>query len=335
MPNLILLPAPRHLTLERGTYALKPDKRIVLSGAPAGDLLFAGQRLRDALRAHARVEWTLAASAAGPADEIGATLRVDNTRVTNPEGYELDIRADGINIVAGSPRGAFYAICTLIQLLITILRLRSGQDYRSTNLPCLHISDYPDFSARGVMLDISRDKVPTMETLYALVDLLASWKINQFQLYTEHTFAYRNHREVWDRASPMTGQEILELDAFCRERFVELVPNQNSFGHMRRWLVHDRYRDLAECPDGCDTAWGHFDEPFSLNPTDPRSLELIRGLYDELLPHFSSTAINRRALFNVGCDETVDLGRGRSQAICAERGAGRVYLDFLLQIYRE
>ena len=75
---------------------------------------------------------------------------------------------------------------------------------------------------RGAMLDISRDKVPTMATLRGLIELLASWKINQIQLYTEHTFAYRAHPEVWATASPMTADEIVELDAFCRERFVEL-----------------------------------------------------------------------------------------------------------------
>ena len=41
---------------------------------------------------------------------------------------------------------------------------------------------------------------------------------------------------------------------------------------------------------------------FSLNPTDPRSLEFIEGLYDQLLPCFTSR------LFNVGCDETFDIG---------------------------
>ena len=55
----------------------------------------------------------------------------------------------------------------------------------------MKITDWPDYPQRGVMLDISRDKVPSMETLYQLIDLLASWKINQLQLYTEHTFAYR------------------------------------------------------------------------------------------------------------------------------------------------
>src|SRR6185369_4793545 len=100
------------------------------------------------------------------------------------------------------------------------------------------------------MLDISRDKVPTMKTLYELVDLLASWKINQLQLYTEHTFAYRNHEDVWKKASPMTAEEIRDLDEYCAERFIDLVPNQNSFGHMERWFEHPEYLQLAEAPNG-------------------------------------------------------------------------------------
>ena len=46
-------------------------------------------------------------------------------------------------------------------------------------LPSLEIEDWPDFPARGVMLDISRDKVPPIETLFSLIDLLAQWKTNQ------------------------------------------------------------------------------------------------------------------------------------------------------------
>lgn len=313
--TLILLPMPRVLEWCDGNYNLTTNKRIALLGAPAQALLFSAHRLCSALRQH-KIDWTVAATTTG--DEIGATLLVDSRRVTHAEGYELDITPTGIEIIAGSPRGIFYAVGTLVQLI----------EQQTNKLRCVHIVDHPNFPNRGVMLDISRDKVPTMSTLFDLIDMLASWKINQFQLYMEHTFTYRNHHAVWQNASPMTEQEIIELDAFCRERFIELVPNQNSFGHMRPWLIHNRYRDLAECPDGCDTIWGHFDQPFTLNPGDPRSLALVEELYDELLPNFSSR------LFNVGCDETVDLGQGRSKIDCETRGIGRVYLDFLMKIYR-
>ena len=113
-----------------------------------------------------------------------------------PEAYSLTVSPVGIVILASDPRGAFYGKCTLDQLV----------NQFGHELPCVSIRDWPDFPNRGVMLDISRDKVPSMETLYRLVDLLASWKINQFQLYMEHTFAYSKHEAIWRNASPMTAE---------------------------------------------------------------------------------------------------------------------------------
>lgn len=70
------------------------------------------------------------------------------------------------------------------------------------------IEDWPDLPRRGLMLDISRGKVPQMERLYRLVDLLADLKLNELQLYTEHTFAYRNHREVWQDFSTIPSRSV-------------------------------------------------------------------------------------------------------------------------------
>ena len=188
---------------------------------------------------------------------------------------------------------------------------------------------------QGYQLDISRCKVPTMPTLFRMVDLLASLGYNQFQLYTEHTFAYSKHETVWREASPMTPDEIRALDAYCAKKGIELVPNQNSFGHLEHWLRHPGYNDLAEMPAGGAVVkrWGDYVSafPMSICPTDPRSVPFLAGLYDELFPCFRSRYVN------VGCDETIELEdaefKGRSAAAIREKGASRVYLDFLLKIH--
>ena len=59
----------------------------------------------------------------------------------------------------------------------------------------------PAFDRRGYMLDISRDRVPTMETLEWLVDVLSQLRFNELQLYVEHTFQYRGHERIWRDAS--------------------------------------------------------------------------------------------------------------------------------------
>ena len=320
MPPLTLLPAPRSLTMGSRSLALGQGRLLVLEGAPAAAMIAGARRVQRALKEHASLAWEASASSAVPAEQIGARVRVDPAAVPRPQGYTMRIGEAGVDIAAHDAPGAFYACCTLAQIIAT----------QGEALPHLEISDWPDFPVRGVMLDVSRDKVPQMGTLRELVDMLAGWKFNQLQLYTEHTFAYRQHPQVWAEASPITGEEIIELDAFCRERFIELVPNQNSFGHMHRWLTHPRYAALAETHDEFDTPWNtRMKGPFGLNPEDPGSIALVSSLYDELLPHFSSRMVN------VGCDETIDLGVGRSKAAVAERGAGRVYLDFLLKIYEQ
>lgn len=317
--TLLLLPQPRHLTTGEGTLTLT-DSLIALDSAEPQALRFAAERLQRWAQRHAGATLGIGAGGGLPRERRTITLSIVPDGVRHPQGYALTITPDGADIVASTPTGILYGALSLCQII----------EQRGAELPVLHISDWPDFPARGVMLDISRDKVPTLATLFELVDLLASWKINQLQLYTEHTFAYQRHPEVWAEASPLTGEEILALDAYCRERAIELVPNQNAFGHMHRWLKLDRYSALAEMQETpYETRWGTFHEPFSLCPTDPGSLELVRDMLDELLPHFSSRQVN------VGADETIDLGLGRSKAQCAEQGTGRVYLDFLLKIYRE
>jgi len=314
-----LLPTPRFLKFTESLFHLNDNALIVIDHIDPQSLVFSANQLQYYLKEHLGVQWEVISGKMVPSEQIGIVLSIVPDSTKHPQGYEITITTELIFVLGSTSQGIFYAIQTIKQLLTLF-----GRD-----LPALRIVDWPDFPNRGVMLDISRDKVPTMETLYNLVDILSAWKINQLQLYTEHTFAYRNHPVVWAEASPMTGEEILELDAFCRERFIELVPNQNSFGHMRRWLIHEEYRQLAECPEGCETEWGYFKEPFTLYPGDPESFELVYQMYNELLPHFSSRQ------FNVGCDETVDLGQGRSKELAGKIGPGQIYLDFLMKIYRD
>jgi hypothetical protein len=237
--------------------------------------------------------------------------------IAHLQGYRISITPDSCRLIARDPAGIFYGRQTLVQL----------HRLFGDSLPCLEIEDWPDFPIRGVMLDISRDKVPTMSTLFWLIDRLAEWKINQLQLYTEHTFAYRGHEEVWRDASPMTAAEIRQLDDYCEARFIELVPNQNSFGHMERWLKHPKYLPLAEAPCGAETPWGfRWEGPFSLSPIDPDSIALLADLYGQLLPNF------RSRWFNVGCDETFDIGQGRSKDAADRRGVHAVYLEFLSRV---
>ncbi|AMW32132.1 family 20 glycosylhydrolase [Fervidobacterium islandicum] len=235
------------------------------------------------------------------------------------EGYRLVI--DGrITIIAHDDTGLFYGVQTLRQIL--------RQSSHFNGLPNVFIEDYPDFLYRGIMIDVSRDRIPKLEVLKFIIEKLSELKVNQLQLYTEHTFAYRGHEKVWEDYSPLTHEEIIELDTFCKSHFIELVPNQNTFGHLSKWLIHDEYKHLAEASDGYETPWGgRYEYPFSISPAVPESVKFVEDILREFLPNFSSEQVN------IGCDETFDLGQGKSKDLCERYGKGKVYFDFLMKIY--
>lgn len=237
----------------------------------------------------------------------------------NPQAYRMQCDGNGLRIEAAGEPGLFYGLATLKQIL----------EQCGDELPYFRIEDEPDFAERGVMLDISRCKVPTLDTLRQLIDRLADLKYNQLQLYTEHTFAFVNHPTVWADASPMTAADIVDLNRWCEDRFIDLVPNQNSVGHFERWLRHPAYHRFAECPDGFTHPLSGtvIDHGSTLKPSRD-SLRLLRELYDELLPLFTS------GYFNIGGDEPWELGQGWSRKRCQARGTTAVYVEFLTEIQK-
>lgn len=234
------------------------------------------------------------------------------------QGYTMDIKTGKITIEYSNRQGLYYALVSL-----KVLR----QNYSGT-IPCVHIEDSPDLAVRGLMLDISRDKVPVKETLTGIINLIADLKYNHFELYVEgFSFSYPSFKELWEgKETPVTGEEIRSLDSLCQAHFIDFVPNQNSLGHMMAWLATDKYKDLAECPNGYKIL-GLMNMKGTLDPGDPRSIDLVTKMTDDLLPCFTSSG------FNVNLDEPFELGKGKSKELCARTGEGQVYLDYALKMH--
>ena len=102
---------------------------------------------------------------------------------------------------------------------------------------CLTIRDFPALKRRGLMLDVSRGKVYTRTYLLNLVELLSKLRYNVLQLYVEHTFAFRRHPEISEGSDPLTAEDVLAIQAACKERGIELQANLQSLGHFRRILT--------------------------------------------------------------------------------------------------
>jgi hypothetical protein len=231
------------------------------------------------------------------------------------QSYTLTVDQNAIVVTGNSSTGLYYGIQTLRQLI---------RNY-GADIPCLRIEDCPSLEYRGFYHDITRGKVPTLETMKELADRLSFYKMNQLQLYIEHSFAFRKHSEIWIDSDPLTAEEILILDEYCRRRSVELVPSLSSFGHLYHALISKSFRHLNEydkIPDRPFT-WTDRMAHYTLDASAPESLEFVKEMTDEFIPLFTSDK------FNICCDETFDLGRGKNRTLSAEIGEGKLYLYFV------
>nr|WP_202501197.1 family 20 glycosylhydrolase [Streptomyces sp. SID5785] len=232
------------------------------------------------------------------------------------QGYRLRTGPDGVTVRHRDAAGLRYALATLDQL-------RASADFAQVGYD---ISDHPDFERRGFLLDISRDRVPTRRTLARWIDILALARFNQLELYTEHTFAFPGHQEVWQDASPLTGDDLRWLDARCTAHGIELVVNQNTFGHMERFLSHPSHVHRAENPDGFERGGSHR-PPSTLEPTADNAA-FAHALLSEVTAHVRSRRLN------IGADEPFELGTGRSRERVASEGLGEVYFDYVTHVMR-
>lgn len=234
------------------------------------------------------------------------------------EEYKLSIKKDNIEINASTSKGLFYGIQTLIQII---------REY-GYSLPGVIIEDKPYFKHRGFYHDVTRGKVPKLETLMNLVDKASFYKINELQLYIEHTFAFKGMSEVWIDKDPLTSEEIILLDRYCKNKHIELIPSISTFGHLYEVLRTKSFKNLCELTETTKPEYSFVDRMahHTLNVTDEDSIKLVGNMLEQFMPLFSSNK------FNICCDETFDLGKGKSSKEADRLGVGKLYVDFLNKV---
>ena len=293
----VLVPVPRQLVWDAGSFSLREAMEFA---SPPED----SAAIRKTLEIRLNSKWIF---------KKEGSVKFKRDRSLADQAYRLKVHPHQIIVEYGNLEGMNYAISTLKQLAFQSNGL----------LPCVQIADHPDLKVRGAMLDISRGKIPTLQTLFGMVDFLADLKYNQLQLYVEgFSFGYPSFKDLWEKTeTPLLPEEIRQLDAYCRDRFIELVPNQNSLGHMDAWLRTDQFKNLAECPEGFKLL-GLIEMKSTISPSNPASLELVKKMSEDLMPNFQSTQ------FNVNLDEPFELGKNKDHPVSDSKEIAEIYLAY-------
>ena len=316
--KLQLIPQPKQLATTPDVFHLTRDTRIALADPKSEDDRFAAQDFIDDVKTTAGLSLPIGKIKSrrtilvGRLDlaEVAQALKrsgMEAPATLNEEGYILLATSNEVIVAGKTLAGTFYGLQTLKQLV-------RGEG-ANASVPGVKIVDWPTMRWRAVSDDISRGPVPTLDYIKRQLRTEAFFKLNMHSFYMEHTFASESHPLIGPPGGSLTPAEIRELVAYARRFHVELVPEQQTFGHLHKALRLEKYADLAETPYG-DV----------LSPQQEGSYKLVADWYAELNELFPSR------FFHIGADETFELGEGQSREATRARGVGAVYFEHLNRV---
>lgn len=315
MSAAYLLPIPQFMEtdVDKEPFYLSFDTVITIADACPEETFGHAALLQKEILQSAGIEPAVVKGRPGIGDIV-----LDLAPDMKEEEYTLEIRCDGIRIKGGSGKGILWGIQSLRQ----ICRQEAGR------LTHLTVHDWPEFPVRGFYHDATRGRVPRLTWLKRLADTMSFYKLNQMQIYIEHTYLFRDLSEVWRDDTPLTAEEIMELDRYCRKLGIDLVPSLSSFGHLYKLLRTRTWRHLGEMPEMADEPFGMDARMHhhTINTTLEESYDLVTGLIREYMSLFTSD------YFNICADETFDLGKGASKTAAEEKGTDRLYIDFVKRL---
>src|SRR6266571_9519663 len=317
-PNIQVIPKPKQVNVGDGRFEIGRETRIVLADNKSVEDRFAAEDLIDDLKTTANFALSIGKGKPHRQIVIGRLELPSITQALkrngvgppatlNDEGYVLLVSPNEVVVAGRTSAGVFYGLQTLKQLV-------RGEDVGAF-IPSVKIIDWPTMRWRGVSDDISRGPVPTVDYIKRQIRTEAFFKLNMHSFYMEHTFASESNPLIGPAGGSLTPAEIRELVAYAQRYHVELVPEQQTFGHLHKALRLEKYADLAETPYG-DV----------LSPQQPGTYKLVADLYKELNELFPGQ------FFHIGEDETFELGEGQSKAEAQAKGVGAVYFEHLNRV---
>lgn len=316
---MYLIPKP-HIWKEDGTRYHLPYTGIISFDASCGENAYEyAKLLQQEIMEDTGFHYRIVPGAAGASIVLAQEKKENLEETGNGEAYRLEITSEGVRICGSSSRGLLWGVQTLRQ----ILRQECG------TLPCLLVEDAPDIPNRGFYHDTTRGRIPKLSWLMQLADTLSFYKINQLQLYVEHSYLFEGLSEVWRDDTPLTAQEIMEFDSYCRKRGIELVPSLSSFGHLYKLLRTKQYRRLCELehPDAAPFSFEDRMQHHTINVSEPDGIALIKKMIREYMKLFTSRK------FNICADETFDLGKGKnSQKLKTGGSESCLYIPYVKEL---
>ena len=294
-----IIPKPLFQELDKGVFIM--DEKVLLVSDPKLS------EVSDYFKIYLEENYQIEFNAQKGIKKIIFTI---NDTIPNEEEYELKIEEENIFIESKNARGAFYAVQSLIQLLPL------PSDLNSFKIPCLRIKDQPQFTYRGMHLDVGRHFF-SVDFIKKYIDLMAKLKMNTFHWHLTEDQGWRIEIKKYPKLQEIaayrketlighyndqphqfdgkpyggfyTQEQIKEVVAYAKTRQVTIIPEIEMPGHSQAAIA--AYPEL-----GCSgkqvevaTKWGVFDEVYCPKES---TFKFLEDVIDEVVALFPGKYIH-------------------------------------------
>jgi hexosaminidase len=314
--NLSIIPEPFHVA--KGTGVFQFSKSISIN-APASANEVTEQIVKQ-------LKTVTGKTVSFSKNEPSITLDIIKDEVIGAEGYTLNVNATGIIISANTNAGLFYGWQTLQQMLPAGIYSNKLQSNVNWQLPYVSIIDKPRFGWRGMMLDVSRHFFSKAD-VKVFIDDMARYKYNRFHWHLTDDQGWRieikslpkltsvgawraDRKGKWMNITTpaldepktyggfYTQEDIKEVVAYAKSKFIEVIPEVDVPGHSMAMLA--AYPELSTTPnypyqvnagdEFMDWAGlnGHATAKIdnSLDPSNEKVFEYLDKIMTEIAPLF-------------------------------------------------
>ena len=287
--ELYLIPQPQRCARLTGTAQIDREAPVILS-RPVED----ARLLQAAQTIFANVQCVQGPYALYSDGSFAAACPV-----RQPEGYLLTLRGAVVQLSANDAAGLFYGIQTLRQYLAMPAH------------PAVEITDWPELALRSDYLDM-RGIYPKFENLLRYIEEMAAYKLNTLVIEYEDKLP-RARKDLCHPTDALTPEQHRRLLEVARENFIDIIPLQQSFGHLEYVLKLPEYQHLREIPEA----------PGEMCPLREGAYELAASLLEETARlHPDSRYLH------LGCDEVWSLGQS-DECKASGKSRGRIAIEYI------
>ena len=301
--EISIIPLPAKMELKSGEFTLKEKAKVYIA-----DKNGAFEKVYK--RWESKFENSTQIELQQTRNEKRASVVIIQSPKLKAEAYHLSVKAEGIRIEASDAAGLYYALLSLEQL--SCVELLAGVKVKNwdRSFPCVEIEDTPRFGWRGFMLDEGRHFYGKDE-VKKIIDAMARYKMNRFHWHLTEDQGWRIEIKKYPKLTDVgawresrvlaygevkpdgkryggfyTQEDIKEVVAYAKERFIEIIPEIDIPGHSQAAVAS--YPEFLACdPEKKHEVWlWQGISTDVINVANPKAVEFAKDVIDELTELF-------------------------------------------------